>query len=182
MRFTLMLRAMTADAGIQSLDATRLEQLYRAHAHAAKRIAYLLTGDDAMADDLVQDAFVRLAGRFIDFRHPDAFAAYLRRTIVNLARSRFRRTRHERGYVEREASLSQIQQGTPDPAAAVVVRAALMKLNLRQRSALVLRYYEDLPDSEIADLLGCRPGTVKSLLSRGIAVLRAELRGESHGF
>ncbi|HEX9696016.1 MAG TPA: SigE family RNA polymerase sigma factor [Actinomycetota bacterium] len=176
-----MLRAESASKETTPIEGTRLEELYLSHAHSAKRIAYLLTGDAALADDLVQDAFVRLAGRFVDFRHPDAFSAYLRKTIVNLARSRFRRSKHEREHFNREAGRRESHSSLPDVALKLEVRAALMKLNIRQRTALVLRYYADLPDAQIADLLGCRIGTVKSLVSRGAAALRAELRGGSHG-
>ena len=64
-----------------------LEGLYRAHAPEALRLAYLLTGERPLAEDLVQDAFVKVLGRFHDLRNRDAFWWYLRRTIVNLARS-----------------------------------------------------------------------------------------------
>ena len=74
-------------------EGGRLAELYRRHAPDAVRLAYLLTGDRVLAEDLVQDAFVKLAGRFRDLRDPDAFAAYLRRTVVNLTNSHWRRTR-----------------------------------------------------------------------------------------
>src|SRR6266581_5976856 len=82
-------------------DTGRLGELYVRHADDAVRLAYLLTGDRALAEDLVQDAFVKLAGRLAHLRDPDAFDAYLRRTVVNLANSHFRRKRLERAYVER---------------------------------------------------------------------------------
>src|SRR5437764_6306673 len=82
----------------------RLGELYRRHAPDAARLAYLITGDRALAEDLVQDAFVRMVGRFQDLRNPDAFAAYLRRTVVNLSHSHFRRLRVERAYVAREGA------------------------------------------------------------------------------
>lgn len=150
--------------------------LYRAHATKATRTAYLLTGDAALADDLVQEAFVRLAGRFMDLRRDDAFEAYLRRTIVNLARTRFRRMQRERERHERDAREASVAAaGSPDAAETLAVRDALMRLNQRQRAAVVLRYFDDLPEAEIADLIGCRPGTVKSLLSRAMVILREEL-------
>src|SRR5439155_3860563 len=74
-------------------DQGRLGRLYRQHAAGAVRLAFLLTGDRGLAEDLVHDAFVRLAGRFRDLRNPDAFEWYLRRTVVNLARSHFRHAR-----------------------------------------------------------------------------------------
>src|SRR5438876_12359684 len=82
-------------------DTGRLGELYLRHADDAIRLAYLLTGDRALAEDLVQDAFVRLAGRLVHLRDPDAFDAYLRRTVVNLSNSYFRRKKVERSYLER---------------------------------------------------------------------------------
>ena len=157
-------------------EGGRLGELYAAHAPDAVRLAYLLTGDRAMAEDLVHEAFVRLFGRFRDLRNPDAFGPYLRTTVVNLARSHFRRRRVERDYVDRTA-------GQPDVHAAVDVEGreamwrAVQTLRPRQRAAIVLRYYEDLTEAQTAEVLGCAVGTVKSLVSRGIDQLRRELRG-----
>src|SRR2546425_13079151 len=81
----------------------RLGALYVTHAPDALRLGYLLTGDRTLAEDLAQEAFVRMFGRFRDLRNPDAFGAYLRKTVVNLSRSHFRRVRVERAYVQREA-------------------------------------------------------------------------------
>src|SRR5438128_7013337 len=81
-------------------EESRLGELYLRHADAAVRLAYLLTGDRALAEDLVQDAFVRLAGRLVHLRDPGAFDAYLRRTVVNLSQSYFRRKRVERAFME----------------------------------------------------------------------------------
>src|SRR5438270_10702370 len=83
------------------VEGGKLGELYLQHADDAVRLAYLLTGDRALAEDLVQDAFVRLAGRLVHLRDPGAFHAYLRRTVVNLSNSHFRRRKVERAYVER---------------------------------------------------------------------------------
>src|ERR1051326_7123613 len=88
-------------------DAGRLGELYLAHAEAAVRLGVLLTGDRALAEDLVQDAFVRLAGRLVHLRDASAFDAYLRRTVVNLSNSYFRRRRVERAYLQRERGARQ---------------------------------------------------------------------------
>lgn len=157
----------------ESIDASRLDLLYRTHATRAKRTAFLLTGDTEAAADILHDAFVRLSGRFVDVRNPDVCAAYLRRTIVSLVRSRHRKAARERKHLTRHGVTTEANE--PDVAGALAVRDALMKLGVRQRTAIVLRYYEDLPEAEIADALRCRPGTVKSLLSRGLVVLRADL-------
>jgi RNA polymerase sigma-70 factor (sigma-E family) len=153
-----------------------LAELYLAHADRARRLAYLLTGDQATAEDLVQDAFIRLAGRLAHLRDPGAFEAYLRRTVVNLSNSHFRHRRVERAHLDRQGGSS---EAGVEPAAAFDARDALWSalgtLSDRQRAAIVLRYYEDLPDARIAEVLGCRIGTVKSLVSRGLDALREEI-------
>ena len=83
--------------------ARGLEELYRSHAQDAVRLAYLITGDHGLAEDLAHDAFVRLAGRLAHLRDPDAFGAYLNRTVVNLARSHYRRQKVQRTALGRVA-------------------------------------------------------------------------------
>ena len=85
-------------------SAGRLDRLYRTYSPDALRVAYLLTGDRALAEDLMQEAFVRVLGRFRDLRNGDAFWWYLRRTIVNLSNSHYRRLRVERAHLARERS------------------------------------------------------------------------------
>jgi RNA polymerase sigma-70 factor (sigma-E family) len=164
-------------------DTGRLGELYLQHADAAVRLAYLLTRDHALAEDLVQEAFVRLAGRLVHLRDPGAFDAYLRRTVVNLSHSHFRRKRVERAYLERTrgatgTTTAERSEGSLEDSEAMW--RALGRLSERQRAALVLRFYEDLPERQVAEILNCRPGTVKSLVSRGLETLRNEIRGE-HG-
>src|ERR671923_2407588 len=106
---------LSADVERQAeADAGRLGELYLRHADDAVRLAYLLTGDHALAEDLVQDAFVKLAGRLIHLRDPGAFDAYLRRTVVNLANSHFRRKRLERAYLKREGAGVHSDESLPD--------------------------------------------------------------------
>jgi len=159
-------------------EGGKLGRLYERHAPAAARLAYLLTGDRALAEDLVQEAFVKLVGRFADLRDPSAFEAYLRRTVVNLARMHFRRRRRERAYLERERQLPLAARPQTDVATHQDMREALLTLPERQRAAVVLRFYEDLSELQIADVLKCRPGTVKSLLARGKEGLRGQMRGD----
>src|ERR671923_931917 len=105
---------LSADVDRQAeADGGRLGELYLRHADDAVRLAYLLTGDRALAEDLVQDAFVRLAGRLVHLRDPGAFEAYLRRTVVNLSNSYFRRKRLERSYLAR--SRGEAQPAAVDP-------------------------------------------------------------------
>lgn len=155
----------------------RLGELYVRHAEDAVRLAYLLTGEWALAEDLVQDAFVKLAGRLAHLRDPRAFEAYLRRTIVNLANSHFRRRKVEREYVKREGRASRSEIDPPDVIERDHLWAALERLPRRQRAAIVLRFFEDLSEQRIAEVLNCRPGTVKSLVSRGLESLRTEIKG-----
>jgi RNA polymerase sigma-70 factor (sigma-E family) len=166
---------------LPTADAGKLAELYLRYADGAVRLAYLMTGDLALAEDLVQDAFVRLAGRLAHLRDPGAFEAYLRRTVVNLTRSQFRRKRVERAYLARAGNAIETHDGG-SAAGSFEDRDALwrslQRLSSRQRVAIVLRFYEDLPEREIADILRCRPGTVKSLVSRGLETMRKEIRGE----
>jgi RNA polymerase sigma-70 factor (sigma-E family) len=150
----------------------RLEETYVRFAPGGIRLAYLLTGDRAVAEDIVQDAFVRFVGRLHSVRDPGAFDAYLRRTVVNLSKNHFRRRALERSDLERQASMRLAIQEEPDVSEHEAMRLALLTLPPKQRAAIVLRYYEDLPESQIAELLHCRPATVRSLVSRGLEALR----------
>lgn len=156
-----------------------MEDLYRSHAPEARRLAYLLTGNREVADDVVQDAFIRVIGRLGHLRDQSAFWPYLRRTVVNQARMHFRRRAVERRHAAREhtTSSSQVQHVAESEA----LRGALLRLPYRQRAAIVLRFYVDLPDDETAEVLGCAVGTVRSLISRGMADLRDVLGGEDVG-
>ena len=159
----------------------RLAELYARHAAEAIRLAYFLTGDRLLAEDLVQDAFVKLAGRLVHLRDPGAFDAYLRRTVVNLANSSFRRKRVEREYLRRSAAEPAPVANAHDTDRRDELWADLQRLPARQRTAIVLRIYEDLPEARVAEILGCRPGTVRSLVSRGLAQLRIHVRSGRDG-
>jgi RNA polymerase sigma-70 factor (sigma-E family) len=161
-----------------ALERDRLAELYVAHAPEGIRLAFLLTGDWALAEDLVQDAFTRLVGRLQHLRDPGAFGAYLRRTIVNLATSHFRHRRVERAYLERQAAAPS-REGSPNEALDETMHSVLLRLSQRQRAAIVLRFYEDLSDVQAAEILRCSAVTVRSLVSRGMKKLRSELEGET---
>jgi RNA polymerase sigma-70 factor (sigma-E family) len=162
------------------LDRGALGELYLRYADEAARLAYLLTGDRALAEDIAQDAFVRLAGRLAHLRDQGAFGPYLRRTVVNLSRSYFRRRKVERAYLDRaRGALGHGEPGVRDRSVEdrEVLWAAMGRLSARQRAAIVLRFYEDLSEAQIAEILRCRPGTVKSLVSRALEALRSEVGG-----
>ena len=169
------------DAHVTEAEDGRLAELYVRHAAEAIRLAYMLTGDRMLAEDLVQDAFVKLAGRLVHLRDPDAFDAYLRRTVVNLANSYFRRKRVERAYLRRSAAEPRMVGAAHDVDRRDELWQDLQRLPSRQRTAIVLRIYEDLPERRVAEILGCRPGTVRSLVSRGLAELRIRVRSDDDG-
>ena len=152
-----------------------LAELYERTAPGAVRLAYLLTGDRAVAEDITQDAFVRISGRLAHLREAGAFDAYLRRTVVNLSKNHFRRRAVERSFLER-ATPPTDHPGHEHPLVErEATMAALARLPQRQRAALVLRFYEDLSEDEIARILRCRNGTVRSLVTRGVQSLRTDV-------
>jgi RNA polymerase sigma-70 factor (sigma-E family) len=146
----------------EGAPAASLAALFEAEHDRLARLAYLLTGSSAVAEDVVQDAFVQVHQRWATVRQP---GAYLRTAVVNGCRGYHRKRRRE------QASFSELVSATMLPETPVVLDA-LVRLPYRQRAALVLRYYEDRPDDEIAEVLGCRPATVRSLIHRGLAALR----------
>src|ERR671917_97236 len=89
-------------APLPRTGSARLLELYRANARSAVRLAYLMTGDRELAEDLAQEAFVRVAGRWRDLRKPEVFRAYLFKAVVNLTNSHWRRKRVERGYLAKQ--------------------------------------------------------------------------------
>jgi RNA polymerase sigma-70 factor (sigma-E family) len=158
-----------------------LAELYERHAPAAVRLAYLITGDRERSRDVAQEAFVRVAARFRHLRFPDAFDAYLRRTVVNLCTSQFRRDRLEGDYVKRERERSHAMEAAsypPDLGARDELVRALRRLPARQRAAVVLRYYEDLSEEAMADAMHVSVPAARSLLSRGMKTLRTMIDRE----
>jgi len=128
------------------------------------QLAYLLTSDVAVADEIVQEAFLQVHARWSQLDNP---VGYLHTSVVNACRSyhRHRAVMHRTPQPRPEASLL----------AADELSDALAKLPYRQRAALALRYFCDLPDDEIAIALNARPATVRSLIHRGLATLRKEI-------
>ena len=178
-RLTHVEKERVAQSEPVRIEGDRLSELYRWYADDAVRLAYLITGDRALAEDLVQDAFVRLAGRVVHLRGPgQPFEPYLRRTVVNLANSHFRRRKIERRYQERESSMLRTTSQDPDIPSMEAARAALLQLPPRQRTALVLRFYVDLSEAQTAEVMGCRRGTVKALVSQGLDKLRTQMAGD----
>lgn len=157
----------------------RLGELYSQHAPAAIRLAYVLIGDPDAAEDLVQEAFVRLHARFKDRSSPDALYPYLRQTILNLSRDRFRRLRSERAYLATHVPTNVSSSETTDSDLSLRFTEALYELPHRQRLAIVLRYVEDLSEQQTAAFLGCSVSAVKQLVARGSRALRQTMANES---
>jgi RNA polymerase sigma-70 factor (sigma-E family) len=155
-------------------------QLYAVHYASLVRLAALLVRHSGEAEEIVQDAFVAMHGRWRRLRDPDRALAYLRRSVVNAARSAQRHhnvaDRHlgvESGSRDaRRASPSAEQHALTGETRTEVLRA-LDGLPQRQREVLVLRYYSDLAEHDIAATLGISGGTVKSHASRGLRALRS---------
>jgi RNA polymerase sigma factor (sigma-70 family) len=167
------------DAAGQAGRVGGLEALYHSHASGAVRLAYLLTGDAGLAQDVAHEAFVRVGAKLFGLRNPEYARAYLYKTTVNLCRERFRRQRSERAATERLRAGTTVVQ-PPDVGDRDELWRALLRLPVRQRSALFFRYYEDLSEAGAADALGCSVSAVKSLVNRGLKELRAQLEGEGH--
>lgn len=140
---------------------------------ALLNFAHLLTGDRHLAEDVVQTALSKTALGWSRVRRKDNPEGYVRRAIVNTHLNVVRR----RLWRERPSELIDVDAAAPDPAEHEfddrdAMWHALAELPARQRAVLVLRYYEDLSEASIADVLGCSPGTVKSQASKGLSNLR----------
>jgi RNA polymerase sigma-70 factor (sigma-E family) len=168
---------VTRDDAQQRTAARVYEELFHAQFRAMVALAGMLGADDP--EDVAQEAFVRLHDRARALRDPGAAVGYLRTTVVNLSRSRLRHL----GVVRRNAPTA------PPPAPGAdtdVLRsedsrellAALLRLPERQREALVLRYWLDLGEADMADAMGVSRGTVKSHVSRGLDALEALLEDQ----
>jgi RNA polymerase sigma factor (sigma-70 family) len=153
-----------------------IEQLYRDDFVRVVRLAHLLVGSNDAAEDIAQDAFIRVRSVSTEIRDP---SAYLTTTVVRLCRNwhrsgRRRNLREQRRAVEAATSAADI--GGHEVSHHEELLGLVDRLPFRQRTVLVARYWLDLPESEIAALVGCRPGTVKSLASRALSSLRKELQ------
>lgn len=156
-------KALVGHPGIE-LTADRMaliEDVYRREYDAMLRLAHLITGSAEAAEDVVQESFVRLCRNWERAAQP---GAYLRTVVVSRCRSWQRRR-----FVERQAR-PRLPAHRVDAEARELLDA-LARVSARQRAALVLRFYADMSEAEIADVLGCRPGTVKSLVHRGLRTL-----------
>lgn len=154
------------------------EIFYREEYPAIVAIAYGLTGSRWVAEDLAQEAFLRVHADWPRVARKDSPTAWVRRVVINLAKSRFRRLRSEAAASLRLTGLT-VTMAEPD-SDADHYWAIVRKLPSRQAQVLVLRYIDDLTISEIASVLGIADGTVKALLHQGRQRLKRQL--DAKGF
>jgi RNA polymerase sigma-70 factor (sigma-E family) len=156
--------------------ADRVTELYRATALGLIRLAYVILGDQHAAEDVVQEAFGNLFRRWDRLPQIDGLEYYVRASVVNACRSVLRR---------RAVRQRRVLYELPAPSAEAAVFAGVERDDLiravdllpaRQRETLVLRYYLDLPDSEIARLMGVSPSTVRSAAHRALHTLARTLK------
>jgi RNA polymerase sigma-70 factor (sigma-E family) len=158
------------------------ERFVTNHADGLLRTGYLITWDLAEAEDLVQECLLRLAKRWPKVRGMEHPEAYARRVLVNLAIDGSVRRRRRERELQRVDDVPVDEQGLTgieDCFGVHETRAELLEaigtLPPRQRAVLVLRFFEDLSEAQVADALGCSRGTVKSTTSRGLSRLRKAL-------
>ena len=170
----MTMACVTAPRALSAADAG-VSELYAAHWHALVRLAYLMVHDVTLAEDITQDALVAVHQRWGRLRDSHAALGYVRRTIVNRARSALR----HRGVVERHArrtgaeeSVASAEHSAMEHVEHEEMLAALHELSEKQREVLILRYYGELSEAEIADALGISRGAVKTHAHRGLARLR----------
>jgi RNA polymerase sigma-70 factor (sigma-E family) len=152
------------------LDQDGFDAFYTEQMRPLRRLGFLLTGDWSEAEELAQDAMERTFRAWDRISERDRPWAYARTVLMNRHRSILRRAMVEakhtvtRSHIDHPGDLSEDR---------VMLWTAVSSLSVRHRQAVVLRFYEDLSDGDIAEIMGCPVGTVKSLIHRGLARLRA---------
>ncbi|MFD9390613.1 SigE family RNA polymerase sigma factor [Streptomyces sp. NPDC060000] len=157
---------------MQAEQEDRFQEFVRARWPRLVRTAYLLTGDVHHAEDLTQTALAKAYRSWRRISRSDNPEAYVRRMLVSCNSDRFRKRR----VTEALTAAPPERAGRDEGAGRVEERGSLLaglaQLPPRQRAVVVLRYWEDLSEAEVAEVLGCSPGTVKSQASKGLAKLR----------
>jgi len=159
---------------VNARDREQFEEFMTSRWAGLVRLAFGLTGDRWLAEDLAQTALASAYASWWRVRKADDPDAYVRRILINASKRRWRRNQVTEQPGEAPAEIA--DQATADPAATVSERSALMAalsaLPPRQRAAVVLRYWEDLSDDQAAAILGCSASTVRSQAARALAKLR----------
>jgi len=176
---------LLVDASLESAsgkwDATRaVTAIYTTHYRSLVRLAVLLVRDVATAEEVVQDSFIAMHGAWHRLRDTEKALSYLRQSVVNRSRSVLR----HRMVVDKNApkpapDMPSAEQGALSLLERSAVIAALRTLPPRQREALVLKFYADLSEAQIANTMGISRGAVKSHTARGVAALRVVLELET---
>jgi RNA polymerase sigma-70 factor (sigma-E family) len=165
------------DAIPHQLDAARMDadfrEFVRSRRRALLRSAYLLTGNLADAEDLVQSALAKTFQAWNRIEDRKALDGYVRRAIVNTHISWWRRRRVDE-YPTDEIPDKPVADASDNSELHDTLQRAIDRLPQRMRAAVVLRYFEDMSEAEVADVLGVSPGTVKSTVSRAVAKLRTD--------
>jgi RNA polymerase sigma-70 factor (sigma-E family) len=162
--------------------------LYRAHALRLTRLAYVMVGDRGLAEDIVQEAFTGLHRHWGRLSDTSKAVFYLRSSVLNSCRTVLRRSTAARALTLIDIGESPLSVVASAEAAALsaeerrALMSAIRRLPARQREALVLRFYLDEPEAEIARLMGIRPGTVRSTTYRALAALGRLLRRSREQF
>jgi RNA polymerase sigma-70 factor (sigma-E family) len=162
-------------------DRTGFDEFFVASWPRLLRTTYGVAGDAQLAEDALQTAFAKAYAAWSRIRRTDEPLAYVRRIAINAAIAQ-----HRKASTRRETTVEAMRDGSVESHADdIVVRdevwRAIAALPARQRAVVVLRYYEDLSERQIADVLGCRPGTVKSQASAALATLRGALENAPEG-
>jgi len=163
-------------------DRVAFRELVLQHSHAMFRLAWRLTGDESLAEDIVQEAFIKAWRNIGDFRMQSSFRSWLHRITVNTAmdqlRTRSRREQMERNEPEWE-QLEQASEGTKHDVQIDVqdrTRAAMMNLSDTERAALMLRHFEGHSIQEIAQILNLTTNACKQTVFRAVKKMRIELQ------
>jgi RNA polymerase sigma-70 factor (sigma-E family) len=182
---TVTTDTLVADASLESVsaewDAARaVTAIYTAHYRSLVRLAVLLVRDIATAEEVVQDSFIAMHAAWRRLRDTEKALSYLRQSVVNRSRSVLR----HRVVVDKNApkpapDMPSAEQGAISLLERSAVISALRTLPPRQREALVLKYYADLSEAQIATAMGISRGAVKSHTARGVAALRVVLELET---
>lgn len=165
-----------ADADQQARSA--VTALYQAHALSLTRLAHVMLGDKAAAEDVVQEAYWGLFRNWSRLAAPDRAVAYLRACVLNGCRSAGRRRMLRRGWALHEPAVASAESVALAGEERRSVLPAVRRLPARQREVLILRFYLGEPDAEIARVMGISPSTVRSSTHRALAALERLLKAE----
>jgi RNA polymerase sigma factor (sigma-70 family) len=156
--------------------AEKVEVLYRLHGSENRSLAYAMTGNLGIAEEIVQEAFVRLFATFQNRKEPEALERYLHATVINLARSHYRRKQIERSFLEKQKQLPNNEQFVELSTELDELWSEVRRLPIRQRAAVFLKFHLSLSEREIAETLKCSEGAAKSLVFRAMKTLKEHFK------